>query len=79
MSFRYLDIIKQALKEEFFDASPGQWSQLLQIKVDRVETEGPHWRAICGYHVPDSGVIPMSICQQSMKKVFQSLLTLQVK
>ena len=60
MTFDYQAIIKRAELKPFFDTSPGQYAELLQIKVTPaiVEPGAAVWRAICGYHIPDSGGNP---------------------
>jgi len=53
MAFDYRAIIKRAIAQPFFDTSPGQYAELLQIKVSAaiVLPGQPYWRAICGYHM----------------------------
>lgn len=60
MAFDYQAIIKRAEVKPFFDTSPGQYADLLQIRVTPVIVEpgAAVWRAICGYHIPDSGGNP---------------------
>lgn len=58
--FDYKAIITRAMKQPFFDTAPIPWSEKLQIHVKptMVEEGEKYWRAICGYHLPDSGGNP---------------------
>lgn len=60
MPFDYRAIIRQAEAKPFFDTSPGQYDSLLQIKVSLADVPSGSlvWRAICGYHIPESGGNP---------------------
>lgn len=59
-AFDYKNIIQRAIGQPFFDTAPSPWSELLQIKVEpaNVPAGQSYWRAICGYHLPDSGGNP---------------------
>lgn len=60
MVFDYKAIIARAIKRPFFDTAPIPWSEKLQIHVKptMVKDGEKYWRAICGYHLPDSGGNP---------------------
>lgn len=53
MAFNFQAVIKRAIAQPFFDTSPGEWADELQIKVTpAVVADGqPFWRAICGYNM----------------------------
>lgn len=56
MSFDFQAIIKRAIAKSFFDTSPGEYADLLQIRVTpAIVADGqPYWRAICGYNMSNA-------------------------
>lgn len=53
MAFDFQAIIKRAIAQPFFDTSPGEWADELQIRVTpAIVADGqPYWQAICGYNM----------------------------
>lgn len=75
MAFDYRAIIRRAEEKPFFDTSPGQYANLLQIRVTPaiVPSGAPVWRAICGYHIPSSGGNP-NICLSAINEAGQVII-----
>lgn len=58
--FDYKAVIAQAIKQPIFTEPPIPWTEKLRIKVKpaMVKEGERYWRAICGYHLPESGGNP---------------------